>query len=65
MRKITARQRQIIWLLLGVSGEITAAEIAEATGVSVRTVHREMEDIESALKNFGVNLIKNRGKAYN
>ncbi|MEK3673144.1 BglG family transcription antiterminator [Paenibacillus sp. FSL R10-2771] len=62
MRKITARQRQIIWLLLGVSGEITAAEIAEATGVSVRTVHREMEDIESALKNFGVNLIKKSGK---
>lgn len=62
MRKITARQRQIIWLLLGVNGEITAAEIAEATGVSVRTVHREMEDIESALKNFGVNLIKKSGK---
>lgn len=62
MRKITARQRQIIWLLLGVSGEITAAEIAEATGVSVRTVHREMEDIESALEHFGLNLIKKSGK---
>lgn len=62
MRKITARQRQIIWLLLGVSGEITAAEIAEATGVSVRTVHREMDDIEPVLKNFGLNLIKKSGK---
>lgn len=62
MRKITARQRQILWLLLGVSEEITAAEIAAATGVSVRTVHREMEDIESVLNRFGLDLIRKSGK---
>lgn len=62
MTKITARQRQILWLLLEASGEITAVKIAEATGVSVRTVHREMEDIESALENFDLNLIKKSGK---
>lgn len=62
MRKITARQRQIIWLLLGVSEEITAAEIAGATGVSVRTVHREMDDIEESLRDFGLKLIKKSGK---
>jgi mannitol operon transcriptional antiterminator len=62
MRKITARQRQIIWLLLGVSEEITAAEIASDTGVSVRTVHREMEDIEQILKDFGLDLSRKSGK---
>lgn len=63
MTKITARQRQILWLLLEANGEITAVKIAEATGVSVRTVHREMEDIESALESFGLDLIKNQAKA--
>ncbi|WP_310832142.1 BglG family transcription antiterminator [Paenibacillus pedocola] len=62
MRKVTARQRQIIWLLLGVNEEITAAEIAEGTGVSVRTVHREMEDIEQTLADFGLDLIRKSGK---
>ncbi|WP_410512237.1 BglG family transcription antiterminator [Paenibacillus sp. BR2-3] len=62
MRKITARQRQMILLLLGVSEGITAAEIAAGTGVSVRTVHREMEDIERILEDFGVNLNRKSGK---
>ncbi|UQZ35583.1 sugar transporter [Paenibacillus sp. PK3_47] len=62
MRKVTARQRQIIWLLLGVNEEITAAEIAEGIGVSVRTVHREMEDIEQTLAGFGLDLIRKTGK---
>lgn len=62
MRKITARQRQIIFLLLGVNEEITAAEIAGSTGVSVRTVHREMEDIEQILRDFGLDLSRKSGK---
>ncbi|MBW4085555.1 BglG family transcription antiterminator [Paenibacillus sp. S150] len=62
MRKITARQRQILWILLGVNEEITAAEIAESTGVSVRTVHREMEDIGKLLGEFGLDLIRKSGK---
>jgi len=62
MRKITARQRQIIFLLLGVDEGITAAEIAAGTGVSVRTVHREMEDIERILLDFGLDLSRKSGK---
>lgn len=62
MRKITARQRQIITLLLGASEEITAAEIAADIGVSVRTVHREMEDIERILQEFGLDLSRKSGK---
>ncbi|MRN52235.1 BglG family transcription antiterminator [Paenibacillus monticola] len=62
MRKITARQRQMILLLLGVSEGITAAEIAAGTRVSVRTVHREMEDIELILQDFGLDLSRKSGK---
>lgn len=50
--KMTARQRQMIMLLLDSSEEITAAEIAGNIGVSVRTVHREMEDTEHILHDF-------------
>ncbi|AOZ92608.1 BglG family transcription antiterminator [Paenibacillus crassostreae] len=62
MRKITARQRQMILLLLSVSKEITAAEIASDTGVSVRTVHREMEEIEQTMQDFGLHLSRKSGK---
>ncbi|MBT2288780.1 BglG family transcription antiterminator [Paenibacillus albidus] len=62
MRKITTRQRQMLLLLLSASGEITAAGIAADTGVSVRTVHREMEDLEIILQDFGLTLIRKSGK---
>lgn len=62
MRKITARQRQMLLLLLEASEEIAAAEIAAGVGVSVRTVHREMEDIQKVLQDFGLDLIKKSGK---
>lgn len=62
MRKMTARQRQMILLLLGVREEITAAEIAAETGVSVRTVHREMEEIGELLKAFDLDLSRKSGK---
>lgn len=40
---------------------MTAAEIASDIGVSVRTVHREMEEIESGLQGVGVLLHKKSG----
>ncbi|MFD1773414.1 BglG family transcription antiterminator [Paenibacillus rhizophilus] len=60
--KMTARQRQMIMLLLDSSEEITAAEIAGNIGVSVRTVHREMEDTEQILHDFGLALSRKSGK---
>ncbi|BCG58169.1 BglG family transcription antiterminator [Paenibacillus sp. URB8-2] len=60
--KMTARQRQMIMLLLDSSEEITAAEIAGNIGVSVRTVHREMEDTEHILHDFGLALSRKSGK---
>ncbi|WP_151733592.1 BglG family transcription antiterminator [Paenibacillus tengchongensis] len=62
MRKMTARQRQVISLLVSSEGEMTAAEIAGSVGVSVRTVHREMEEIERILQSFGLLLSRKSGK---
>lgn len=48
MRKMTARQKQILILLLGRKNGMTAAEIAAEINVSVRTVHRELDEIEKS-----------------
>lgn len=58
---ITARQRQILLLLMSRNEGMTAAEIAAEVGVSVRTVHREMEEIEKELQGTGVLLHKKSG----
>lgn len=61
LRQFTARQRQIILLLMNRLEGMTAAEIAAETGVSVRTVHREMDEIEKKLKALGAGLHKKSG----
>ena len=58
---ITARQRQILLLLMSRNEGMTVAEIAAEVGVSVRTVHREMEEIEKELQGTGVLLHKKSG----
>lgn len=52
----------MILLLLDSGGESTAGEVAAALGVSVRTVHREMEDIERILLEFGLELRRVTGR---
>ncbi|MEX3618433.1 BglG family transcription antiterminator [Paenibacillus glucanolyticus] len=59
--QITARQRQILLLLMSRTEGMTAAEIAAEIGVSVRTVHREMEEIEKGLQGADVLLHKKSG----
>lgn len=61
MRQITARQRQIVLLLLDRREGMTAAEIAAEVGVSVRTIHREMEEIEKKLDAYGLYVYKKSG----
>ncbi|MCK8488570.1 BglG family transcription antiterminator [Paenibacillus sp. MBLB2552] len=61
MRKMTARQKQILILLLGRKNGMTAAEIAAEINVSVRTVHRELDEIEKILANFGLLLHRKSG----
>jgi mannitol operon transcriptional antiterminator len=59
---ISGRQRQILELLLNHKNEITAGEIAEEIKVSVRTVHRELSELEAVLAANGVSLQKKSGK---
>ncbi|MGG1613644.1 BglG family transcription antiterminator [Paenibacillus phoenicis] len=61
MRKMTARQKQILVLLLGRKHGMTAAEIAAEINVSVRTVHRELDEIEKILAYFGLVLHRKSG----
>lgn len=61
MRKMTARQKQILVLLLGRRQGMTAAEIAAEISVSVRTVHRELDEIEKVLAYFGLVLHRKSG----
>lgn len=61
MRKVTARQKQILILLLGRKNGMTAAEIAAEINVSVRTVHRELDEIEKILAFFGLVLHRKSG----
>ncbi|MCZ8522298.1 MULTISPECIES: BglG family transcription antiterminator [Paenibacillus] len=60
--RVSTRQRQIIQLLLLRSDGITAGEIAEEIKVSTRTVHRELEELEAVLAEYGVELQKKSGK---
>lgn len=58
----SGRQRQIMELLLSRQEGITAGEIAEETKVSVRTVHRELVDLELVLRAAGATLEKKSGR---
>ncbi|WP_248929564.1 BglG family transcription antiterminator [Paenibacillus hamazuiensis] len=56
------RRRQIVELLLSRQDEITAGEIASEIGVSTRTVHRELAELEAILESLGLTLKKKTGK---
>ncbi|KIL42135.1 hypothetical protein SD70_02895 [Gordoniibacillus kamchatkensis] len=60
--QVSGRQRQIVELLLRRKDEITAAEIAKDIKVSVRTVHRELSELEPMLAAYGAVLHKRSGK---
>ncbi len=59
--KCSSRQWQILDLLLNIQSEITAGDIAEQIGVSSRTVHRELIEIEQLIKPYGVSIQKRSG----
>ncbi|HZG58367.1 BglG family transcription antiterminator, partial [Paenibacillus sp.] len=58
---VSGRQKKIIEALLRASGDLSAGELAGAAGVSARTVHRELPDVEALLGCVGVGLLKKAG----
>jgi mannitol operon transcriptional antiterminator len=58
---ISARERQIIELLLNNPKGLTVENISETIGVSSRTVHRELKNIENTLSEFQLVLVKKAG----
>lgn len=58
---IPGRERQIIDILLKKETPITIKELAEKLEVSVRTIHRDLQNVEATLKKSRMNLIKKAG----
>ncbi|MFU1792627.1 BglG family transcription antiterminator [Paenibacillus azoreducens] len=59
--ELTHRVRQILDLLLRSPYESTVAEIARSIRVSPRTVHRELDAVESYLHRYGITLHRKAG----
>jgi mannitol operon transcriptional antiterminator len=58
---VSARERQILQLLLNQEEEMTVKEIAAEVQVSERTVHRDLKNVEDILATFGLSLDKRTG----
>ncbi|WP_028400125.1 BglG family transcription antiterminator [Ectobacillus panaciterrae] len=58
---ISARERQIIELLINNPKGLTVEVISETIGVSSRTIHRELKNIENTLSSFQLALVKKAG----
>ncbi|WP_261131857.1 BglG family transcription antiterminator [Bacillus sp. Marseille-Q3570] len=58
---ITARERKILDVLLRTKSEIPIKEIADQIGVSSRTIHRDIKELERLLKPHGISIDKKAG----
>ncbi|UOF89820.1 BglG family transcription antiterminator [Fodinisporobacter ferrooxydans] len=58
---ISSRQRMILDILLREREGLTIKDLAEEIEVSSRTVHRELNEIETLLEKFGLIVIKKSG----
>lgn len=59
---ISSRQRHILEILLREQNGITIGTIAKEVEVSSRTIHRELNELEKLIKQFGCTLKKKAGK---
>ncbi|MCO7174996.1 BglG family transcription antiterminator [Sporolactobacillus kofuensis] len=59
---VTNREKTILELLMKTSGRHSALSMASYLQVSVRTVHRDLKNVEKMLKPFGLQLIQNEDK---
>ncbi len=60
--ELTPRIRQILIYLLGAEQPATDQEVADALGVSKRTILREADYIGSILKNYDLTLVRKKGE---
>lgn len=58
---IPLRQRLIVDHLLAADHELTAQDLADEVGASLRTVYRELPEIEALLQRYGLTLEKKTG----
>ncbi|WP_342047547.1 BglG family transcription antiterminator [Bacillus sp. OTU530] len=58
---ISARERQILEILLSTTDELTVKELADTIQVSVRTIHRDLKNLEDVLKEYDLSLLKKSG----
>ncbi|MFY4776673.1 BglG family transcription antiterminator [Metabacillus sp. RGM 3146] len=59
---VTSREKAIIELMIKTSGKHTAHSIADYLNVSVRTVQRDLKNIEHLLERFELKLVKSNEK---
>ena len=60
--ELTPRIRQILIYLLGAEQPVTDSEVADALGVSKRTILREADYIGSILKSYDLTLVRKKGE---
>lgn len=58
---ISARERQILEILLTETEEMTVKDLADQIGVSARTVHRDLKNVEDILEEYELSLQKKSG----
>ncbi|MCQ2009754.1 MAG: BglG family transcription antiterminator [Sporolactobacillus sp.] len=59
---MTTREKTILELLIKTSGRHSTLSMASYLQVSMRTVHRDLKNVEKLLKPFGLQLIQNADK---
>ena len=60
--ELTPRIRQILIYLLEAEQSATDSEVADALGVSKRTILREADYISGILKSYGLTLVRKKGE---
>lgn len=58
---ISARERQILEILLTEKNEVTVKDLAVQIGVSSRTIHRDLRNVEDILEEYHLTLQKKSG----
>lgn len=58
---ISARERQILEILLSETNELTVKDLADQIGVSGRTIHRDLKNVEDVLQEYNLSLQKKSG----